>query len=68
MVIKLGLALLEAEKRKKKSKPIIRLIASLDDNYRELVWEFKCEFPATYSIDIAITNFVNWCIYYYFLV
>lgn len=37
LISKLSLGLLEAEKTKKKSKPIKRLIASLDDSYRELI-------------------------------
>lgn len=37
MITKLALGLIEAEKTKKKSKPIKRLIASIDDSYRELI-------------------------------
>lgn len=37
MVTKLALGLLDAEKTKKKSKPIKRLIASISDSYREMV-------------------------------
>ncbi len=37
MITKMSLGLLEAEKTKKKSKPIKRLIASIDDSYRELI-------------------------------
>lgn len=37
MVTKLALGLLDAEKTKKKSKPIKRLIASISDTYRELI-------------------------------
>jgi len=37
MIIKIGLGLLEAEKTKKKSKPLKMLIASLNDSYRELI-------------------------------
>lgn len=37
MIIKLGLGLLDAEKTKNKSKPIKRLIASIDDSYREKI-------------------------------
>jgi len=35
MILKLGLGMLDAEKSKKRSKPIKRLIASIDDSYRE---------------------------------
>ena len=37
MITKLALGLIEAEKTKKKSKPIKRLIASINDSYRELI-------------------------------
>jgi predicted transposase YbfD/YdcC len=37
MVIKLALSLIESEMSKKKSKNTKRLIASIDDNYRELI-------------------------------
>jgi predicted transposase YbfD/YdcC len=37
MLIKLALGLIEAEKSKKKSKPIKMLIASIDDSYREKI-------------------------------
>ena len=37
MIIKAALGLIEAEKTKKKSKPTKRLIASIDDSYREKI-------------------------------
>lgn len=37
MIIKLALGLIDADQTKKKSKPLKRLIASLDDNYREKI-------------------------------
>jgi predicted transposase YbfD/YdcC len=37
VITKTALALIEAEKTKKKSKPIKRLIASIDDSYREKI-------------------------------
>ena len=40
MLIKLALGLIEAEKSKKKSKPIKMLIASIDDSYREKILSF----------------------------
>jgi hypothetical protein len=37
MVLKIALGLLDGEKTKNKSKNIKRLIASIDDNYREKI-------------------------------
>ena len=37
MIVKLALGLIERETTKKKSKPIKRLIASINDSYRELI-------------------------------
>ncbi|TAG51213.1 MAG: ISAs1 family transposase, partial [Cytophagales bacterium] len=37
VIIKMSLGLIEAEKTTKKSKPLKRLMASLDDDYREKI-------------------------------